>query len=140
MARKSGATDAKAIDLTKRKIKALEMRENGFSLQEVADKLGWNSEQAAHKAIKSILEKAEIEAAAHYKILQVRRLEPTLTVVKEKAEKGNLRAATVLIRLSKRLSEIVGSDAPVKVAQTDVKGNDKPQVVIYLPDNQRDET
>lgn len=140
MARKTGATDQQTIELSKRKLKAVEMRENGFSLQEIADSLGWNSEQAAHKAIKSVLDKAQIEAAAHYKILQVRRLEKTLTVVKEKAEKGNLRAAQMLVRLSKRLSEIVGSDAPVKVAQTDVKGNDKPQVLIYLPDNQRDET
>ncbi|MBX3288438.1 MAG: hypothetical protein KF855_03740 [Acidobacteria bacterium] len=140
MARKSGATDEKAIDLTRRKLKAVEMRENGFSLQEIADTLGWNSEQATHKAIKSVLDKAQIEAAAHYKVLQVRRLEKTLTIVKEKAEKGNLRAAQILVRISKRLSEIVGSDAPMKVAQTDAKGNDKPQVVIYLPDNQRDET
>jgi DNA-binding transcriptional MerR regulator len=138
MGNTTGKTSAKAIEEHKRKLKAVEMRENGFSLDEIADSLGWNSPQAVHKAIKSVLDKAQIEAAAHYKIIQVRRLEKTLASVKQKAENGNLRAAQVLVRLSKRLSEIVGSDAPAKFAQTDVKGNDKPQVIVYLPDNQRD--
>lgn len=138
MGRKTGATTDAAIALHNKKLKAVQMREDGFTLDEIAEALGWNSAQAVHKAIKSVLNKAEIEAAAHYKILQVRRLEKVLATVKEKAEKGNLRAAAVLVRLSKRLSEIVGSDAPAKFAQTDTKGNDKPQVIVYLPDNTRD--
>lgn len=139
MARKTGKTNQEAIANHKKKVKAVQMREDGFSLEEIADALGWNSAQAAHKAIKSVLDKAELEAAANYKQLQVRRLEKSLATVKEKAEKGNLRAAAVLVRISKRLSEIVGCDSPAKFAQTDIDGNDKPQVIVYIPDNTRDQ-
>jgi DNA-binding transcriptional MerR regulator len=116
MSKKTGKTDANAITNHKRKLKAVQMREDGFSLEEIAESLGWNSAQAVHKAVKSVLDKAEIEAANHYKILQVRRLEKSLAIHKERSEKGNIRSGTLLVRLSKRLSEITGCDAPSKFA------------------------
>lgn len=134
MGRKTGKTTAEAIASHEKKIKAVRMREDGFSLEEIAEALGWNSPQAAHKAIKSVLDKAELEAAAHYKQLQVRRLEKTLATVKEKSEKGNLRAAAVLVRLSKRLSEIVGCDSPARFAHEGQDGGPVKVVVEYAND------
>lgn len=134
MGNTSGKTDAEAISNHRRKLKAVQMREDGFSLDEIAESLGWNSAQAAHKAIKSVLDKAEIEAAAHYKILQVRRLEKSLAAVKEKAEKGNLRAVAQLVRLSKRLSEITGCDAPAKFAHEGKDGGPLKVIVEYAND------
>jgi predicted transcriptional regulator len=137
MANKTNQTTAEAIANKERVRKAIELRVQGFSLDEVAGELGWNSPQAASKAIKTALNKAVIEDATAYKILQIQRLEKAIAKVLEKAEKGNLFAVRELVRLSKRLSELVGCDAPSKFAETDIKGNDKPKVIVYLPDNNR---
>jgi DNA-binding transcriptional MerR regulator len=134
MARKTGKTTPEAIASHDKKLKAVRMREDGFSLEEIADALGWNSPQAAHKAIKSVLDKAEIESATNYKILQVRRIEKLLATTGEKAAKGNIRAAAVYVRLSKRLSEITGCDAPAKFAHEGQDGGPLKVVVEYAND------
>lgn len=140
MANKTNQTTPQAIANKDRVRKAIELRVQGFSLEDVAAELGWNSPQAASKAIKTALNKAVVEDAASYKLIQIQRLEKAIARVLEKAEKGNLFAVRELVRLSKRLSEIVGCDSPAKFAQTDPDGKDKPaQVIVYLPDNKRDE-
>jgi hypothetical protein len=40
--------------------------------------------------------------------------------------------------LNREINLLQGNYAPTKIAETDIKGNDKPKVVVYLPDNQRD--
>lgn len=140
MALKTNQTTPEAIAQKERVSKAIEMRVQGFSLEEVAAALDWNSPQAASKAIKTALNKAVTEDAKSYKILQIQRLEKAIAKVLEKAENGNLFAVRELVRLSKRLSEIVGCDSPIKIADTDTDGRDKPaQVILYLPDNSRDD-
>lgn len=134
MANKTGKTDADAIARADRVKKAIEMRINGFSLSEVAVELGWNSEQAASKAIKTALSKAVIEDAAAYKVLQIQRLEKAIAHVMAKAEKGNLFAVRELVRLSKRLSEITGCDAPAKFAHEGKDGGPLKVIVEYAND------
>lgn len=41
-------------------------------------------------------------------------------------------------KASAEINKLTGSYAPVKIADTDVDGNDKPRVIVYLPDNARD--
>jgi methylphosphotriester-DNA--protein-cysteine methyltransferase len=57
MANKTNQTTPEAIANKERLRKAIEMRVQGFSLEEVASELGWNSPQAAHKAIKASLKR-----------------------------------------------------------------------------------
>lgn len=134
MGNKTGKTDEEAINKNERIRKAIEMRIKGFSLEEVASDLGWNSPQAAHKALKAALEKAVIDDARTYKLIQIQRIEKAVAAVLEKAEKGNLFAVRELVRLSKRLSEIVGSDAPAKFAHEGKDGGPMKIIVEYADD------
>lgn len=133
-------TDAEAIAHNEKVRKAIEMRVSGATIEEVAAALGWNTHQAASKAIRNALKKATIENAAEYRTLQLLRVEKGFAKVIEKMSNGNLLAVDRFVKLSKRASEITGSDMPVKIAQTDKDGNDVPRAVVtlYIPENGRE--
>lgn len=86
MARKNGkTTSAKKILVTERVRKALELRLRGSSLAVIARECGYNSEQAAYKAIKAALDRSLKEPAEELRTLEAQRLDRLLAGIWEHA-------------------------------------------------------
>jgi hypothetical protein len=125
----------RSVDDAERMRKALRLRRDGHSYQEIADELGWASRSSSFTAIKKAIAEIPREAAEDLIQLEVERLtaliKKTVEIMRGEYVKvdhgrivrdddGNaildpmprLRAISELRRLSESLRELKGMDAP----------------------------
>lgn len=139
-------TAAAAIIYHEKLRRAIEMRREGFTYDAIAAETGIKS-KTAQKAVSRALEKALLDDAKDLKRLQLARLEklieiltPALTPIKTVAGSVDVFAIDRYIKALDRQAKLLGLDSPVKVAETDTEGNDRPagEIVFYLPNNGRE--
>jgi hypothetical protein len=122
-------------------IRALLLRIKGKLFREIADELGFHSEQAARAAVESGLRKAGLEAVADARKLHVLRLEHYLEVLEPSIEQGKPAAVTAAIAALRRsgalqaLDPSVNAPAAVQVNLVAVSGG-QPKVVRQLDDGE----
>jgi hypothetical protein len=133
-------TDKKSIERVELVCQILKARKNGFTYEEISGQVQMEA-AAVRKIVSRALKSVVIEDAKDLKIIQYLQIQDVLMPILEKAKKGNLLAVDRLVKLWKREAELMGLDAPTKIAPTDPDGKEKSfgQVVFYLPDNGRDE-
>jgi len=122
-----------------RKEKALLFRIGGKTFAEIGAALGI-SPQAAYKLVANALDdisQKTAENAEQLRRLEIERLDFMRNAIWGAVIKGDVVAVDRGIKISKRISELMGLDAPVK---TDITSDNKAinPVVIYIPDNGRD--
>lgn len=105
-------TSAEKIIFRQNVKKAIQFRIEGYTYDEILESLpdAWKSVQACHAAVSAALDRAMLDVALEYKLLNLKRLEKCFASVLKKAENGNLLAVDRVIRLSKREGEILGFD------------------------------
>lgn len=103
---------------------ALELALAGRDYQTIADQLGFNSRQAAWKAVKSAIDRVINPAAEAVRQLELQRIDRLWLAVWEKALAGNLYAVDRALKIMERRAYLQGLDAPQKFAQTDTQGRD----------------
>lgn len=86
----------------------------GMTYRDIADSLGYNSPQAAHKAVTDAITASVREASQELIDLEVSRLDALLFAVWGAARKGTLGAIDRCIRIMERRSRLLGLDKPVK--------------------------
>ncbi|MGX6511285.1 hypothetical protein [Rhodococcus sp. SJ-2] len=104
--------------------KCLERRLRGDTYQQIADELGYADRSGARKAIEALLARQEYEAVAEYRTVQVFRLEEEHRIqfkaLQDLVTLGKLEAIppaiSSLVKISDRLSKLLGLDAPQKLA------------------------
>ena len=119
-----GHTNSDNIESASTAIKALEMRKAGASYQQIANTLGI-SKTMAHKHVKKALaelSKQNQQLAQTYRAMQVARLEALLAGIYTKATKGDLGAVEKARRVIDSISNLVGANAPQKIASTTPDG------------------
>jgi len=97
---------------------ALALALSGADYQTIADKVGYNSRQAAWKAVKSALDKSIRHAADEVRVMQIARLDKMLVSIWASVERGNLSAIDRAIRLEERRAKLLGLDMPEKHEQS----------------------
>lgn len=130
-------TDAEAIAAQERAVKAVRLRKAGLPYEEVAAECGFNSPQAAHKAVKSLLTKTAREAGDELRELQEQRLDEALFAIYDKVQNGSLLAVDRLVKIEQARAALY---APAKGGKGEQA--DKPpaaKVTIYIPSNGRGE-
>lgn len=99
----------------------------------------WTSISACQKAVSIALatEFSETVETARQNI--VTRNEKRVFDLMAKFEKNkSVLISREIGRIDDSTARLLGANAPVKIAETDSKGNDKPKVIVYLPNNHRD--
>ncbi len=88
---------------------------SGATLQQIADRLGYNSRQAVFKATTSLLERQEREVTAEWRAFQVARLERLLLAVWQDALDGDDRASQQALKIVQEIGRTAGASRPIRV-------------------------
>ncbi|MCD9186726.1 MAG: hypothetical protein LUM44_09850 [Pyrinomonadaceae bacterium] len=132
-------TSPEAIAYQKLLADAVALRLAKVPYQEIIDELGhWNSIQACQKAVSTYLKKNQTKTVEDSRAENIAILEDMVTELRGKFKTGkSILVAREIRNLLREINLLQGNYAPTKIAETDIKGNDKPKVVLYLPDNKR---
>lgn len=134
MARPRNQTSPEVIENAARKAKALEMRQEGRTFQEIADELGWNSPQAAWEAVKSAIAEITREPAQELVTLELERLDKVFGMFFLQAQAGDSFALASMLRIMDRRARYLGLDAPTKVeGKTEHSGAIQAGGVLVVP-------
>jgi hypothetical protein len=119
--------------------KAVALRLAKTPYDEIIQTLGhWNSIQACQKAVAGFLKKNQSKIVEDSRAESIALLEDLIFELKAKFKVNKSPLIAREIRnLNREINLLQGNYAPTKIAETDSKGNDKPKVVVYLPDNNR---
>jgi hypothetical protein len=135
---------AQRIEREQRRKTATKMAVDGHTYQEIADALGYNSPQAAHRDVKAGLApaiKARQEAAEELIEVQIARLEQMYRDARaifaeygdEYSGKADQRLAAIdrMLKTGESLRKLVGADAPSKTeSKTTLDGTVSYQVAV----------
>lgn len=127
--RTSSKTSPARLRAVERQAKALKLRADGFSLAEIASRLGYRGRQGAHDAITRGLVATLSEPADTVRKLDLERLDGLWRRFYARAGRGSIGAAHVCIRILERRAKLLGLDAPQKL-QADVNANHTGGVLV----------
>jgi hypothetical protein len=103
----------------------------------IAEMLGWNSHQAASKAIRAALKRTIQEPADELRTLELSRLDDMLKAIAPHVAAGNLTAIDRALKIMERRAKLIGLDAPAKVDQNNT-GETKQRIEIVYVDADTD--
>jgi DNA-binding CsgD family transcriptional regulator len=131
-------TAPRKVKAAERKKQALARRIGGWTFAQIGEELGIST-QAAYNLVKSALAETNAKTAEEAEILrrlELERLDTMRSAIWGLVLKGDVQAIDRALRISKRMSELTGIDAPAKTDIT--SGGEKIEVVIKYAD--RDDT
>lgn len=105
-----------------RALRAIELRRDGWTLQAIADELGWNSPQAATMAIKRTLDRTTYETVDDMRTVVGERYDGIIATFLPKALAGDPDAANVVLKTEAQRARLFGLDAPVRTEVTGADG------------------
>lgn len=105
-------TSPTAIRARERATRAVDLKKAGFTLQQIANELGYRSAQAAWYAITSALDRQELESVTDYRNLQRARLERLLMGLWSRATAGEDKAVQNALRIIEQLCRLDNLYAP----------------------------
>ncbi len=118
-------TKPETIEARIRAAKALELRMEGKSFDQIAEEAGYNSRQAAHDAVKRALDRIEREPADALVKLDLERLDVLWQIQYINAQAGDVQAMAACMKIMERRARLLGLDAPIKTDnKTEVSGKD----------------
>lgn len=109
-------TGGKAINLTEKQAKALQLRQAGATLKQVAVELGFNEPSQAHALVMSALKTIlPDETRDEYRRLELARLDRLQMGHWTAAINGDDKAAVVVLRCMAARAKLLGLEAPAQV-------------------------
>lgn len=107
-------TSPKTIEAKIKAAKALELRMEGKTFQEIADEIGYNSYQAAYDAVLRAIKSVYIEPAEELIRIETERLDKLWGIQYLNAQAGDVQAMAACMKIMERRAKLLGLDAPVK--------------------------
>lgn len=118
-------TKPETIEARMKAAKALELRMEGKSFDQIAEEAGYNSRQAAHDAVKRALDRIEREPADALVKLDLERLDVLWQIQYLNAQAGDVQAMAACMKIMERRARLLGLDAPIKTDnKTEVSGKE----------------
>jgi hypothetical protein len=119
--------------------KAVALRLAKTPYDEIIQTLGhWNSISACQKAVAGFLKKNQTKVVEESRAENIAILEDMIFELRAKFKVNKSPLVAREIRnLLREINLLQGNYAPTKIAETDINGNDKPKVIVYLPENNR---
>jgi transcriptional regulator len=118
-------TQQDSVNALDRQLKALELRKAGVSYDEIANALGFKWRSSAFAAVKRALKEVKREPCQELIVLEAERLDKMQTALWAKAQHGDYGAIDRILKIMQRRAELLGLDAPEKVALTDPTGTEE---------------
>jgi len=115
---KASKTHPSNIEARMKAVQALELRAESKTFREIAQELGYNSPQAAHKAVTTALADAINEAAVDVRKIELIRLDKMFELHYINAQTGDNFATASALRIMERRARILGLDAPTESKAT----------------------
>jgi hypothetical protein len=138
----SSKTSHKDIKYQELLTNAVKLRLSKTPYDEIIEKLGhWKSIQACQKAVAGFLKRNQVKIVADSRAEAIAILEDQIFELRAKFKQSkSIMVSREIRNLLREINLLQGNYAPTKIAETDIKGKDKelPQVIVYLPDNNRD--
>jgi hypothetical protein len=112
------------IPAREREVKALDLRRDGKSYQQIADELCISKSGAQKLVVRAYNRSLKIanETAEFNRKLDLERLDLALVQVMNQIAAGELKAVDRLVAITDRRAKLLGLDAPTKIAPTDPTG------------------
>jgi len=114
------ASEAQQINIQERRIKALDLRRAGGSLRAIASQLDISHEQVRLdiKDALADLKGLEGDSAEELRALELGRMDDLQLAYWQKALKGDIGAAYLVLKVSESRRKLAGIDAPIKTENT----------------------
>lgn len=119
-----------SVATIQRRTKAVQLRAAGLTWEEVAQKSGFSSKQAAQKSVMDLLKAKQSQAAEDYKIFELERLDQMTMGLAPKAFKGDPRSVDSMLRIMERRARYLGLDVP---AEHNISSGDGTVTVVFDP-------
>ena len=113
---KTNNTSGKKLTIAQRQLKATQLRKEGFSYREIAERLGISHVQAYNdvKAVLDELRHESMEVARELRDLVTERNNSLITVYYNDAMQGDIKAAEQVRRIHDQLIRLHGADEPAR--------------------------
>jgi len=111
-----GKLSPRRIAMRLNRQRAIQMRRNGYSLQEIADALGYASRSSVYNAIGYELKLCGLATAEGLRQLEEERLRQLARAIWPRVISGDCNAVGVYLKLSSQRSRLLGLDMPPKTA------------------------
>lgn len=99
-----------------RAAKALDLRQQGRTWQQVANELDYADRSGAYKAVQRLLDRTEFESVQEHRALESDRLDALHASYWPAAIHGDVKAAELVLKISAQRCRLLGLDAPTKLA------------------------
>lgn len=107
-------------EVAERQQRALELRRDGHTYDQIADELGYSDRGGAFRAVQQALRRAVAPAAKQLRDREGQRLELLWHDAYELVQaSSDVKAILACVRISESLRRLYGLDAPVKVQHSD---------------------
>ena len=100
-------------DVISKERETLILRQQGFTFDEIAQRLGYKGESGAREAFRRALTRTLQEPASEVRELEISRLDRLMTVAWDLAMSGNLNAIDRVLKIQERRARYLGLDAPI---------------------------
>lgn len=123
-----------------RRARALELRTQGLSYDEIAREVGYTSRATAYDVIKQALESRETDSAEQLRALELARLEAVHAALWDDAVGGDVQAVLALLWVLDARCRLLGLYEPARRGQVPQDGWDNcsgPPTVVLHPDDCR---
>jgi AraC-like DNA-binding protein len=128
---------ARAIAAARRQAAALQLRESGMDLREIAAELGYSDASGAYRAVRSALQTIlPDETRDEYRRLEIARIDALQAAMWPRAIAGDAKAAGIVLRCVSTRSDLLGLEAP---RQIDVHERTYDHVRVEIMDVLNDE-
>ena len=97
--------------------KALELRRAGGTYEAIAERLGYQTRNGAHRAVARALARNPAADADAVRELETDRLDRLLVAVWPVALKGEPKAVDQVLKIAERRARLLGLDVPTHVAE-----------------------
>ena len=117
MARKTGASRRQSVAVRLKGQQAINLRQAGATLSQIAQQLGYANEGGAYKAIMRELTASAFATGGHEAERQVAlgRLDRMLLSIQPQVQTGDLTAISTALRIEERRASLMGLDAPKQI-------------------------
>lgn len=107
-------TSARALAAREREARALQLRQAGFTLSDIAERVGYTHRSAASKAISRSVERRVAEEVDRLRDLEASRLDIAQLGIWPRVLKGDMQAIREFLHISAARRKLLGLDMPSK--------------------------
>lgn len=123
MARRNNNANAQSIEAKEKAARALELRKEGKTFDEIATEAGYTCRQSAYDAVKRAMSALTREPATELLELELARLDTMWGIHYLNASAGDVQALAACMRIMERRAKLLGLDAPDK-SSAEITGPD----------------